>query len=302
MACTPGWAIVRLHCMASSSGHVSHESVVPIEVTRLVAAVEPTTGPLRLQRPFSGTTWVGIGAREVVYLAPDEPARRRLRVEYQRMQWAREHGVPVPDTVSATDDVLVTARVTHDEARGVAYIREAIRIADLIAAAGPLPAGLQQGGTSWRAPRRTLARRLARGVRARLDWREFLAVRRSAFALSSDTMSHGDYHRKNLLFVAASGRIVVVDWEYAGLAPRGTDLLTMWPQTRDVDDRAALLDAALVRSGDRRATAVLHHWLAIRWFAEVATGAPRSRLDAEKIARARRRVTEARAHARAWGE
>ena len=100
-------------------------------------------------------------------------------------------------------------------------------------------------------------------------------------------MAHGDFYPGNVLG-AADGRVLVVDWEYVGHAPRHTDLARLWSVLPAVDDREQVL-AELLRDADatggRRVGALLL-WHALRLWGENLS-APRRDRNAITLAHAR---------------
>ncbi|MGH9038126.1 MAG: hypothetical protein ACRD0O_20400, partial [Acidimicrobiia bacterium] len=73
------------------------------------------------------------------------------------------------------------------------------------------------------------------------------------------------------------------------------------PRLPEAEDRDRVLDAALAAGPDRAALGVLHHWLAVRYLADLVTRVPRPQWSPARIGQAVRRLTEARANAAAWG-
>jgi len=75
-----------------------------------------------------------------------------------------------------------------------------------------------------------------------------------------------------VLFDAGSGTVHVTDWENLGLAPGGTDQLTLWCGLDGEDDRELAMDGLLFGTGrdERDRLLALRHWLALRTTADVA--------------------------------
>ena len=235
-------------------------------------------------------------------MAEGEAGRRRILLEARRLEWAAEQGISVPPLVAVAPDGswLATERVPDDQPAGPTYVESAVATARTIAGAEPPPASLLEARDSGRPSRWTLPVRVARLAASGIDVRAFARARRQARRLPADELAHGDYHPGNVLFDRRSGRVFVMDMELLGLAPMGTDLLTLWCGLESADDREAVLVAIL--AGTTRADRErLHHWLALRWLADV-TLLPR-RGESERRALLQHslaRVDEAHANAAAW--
>ncbi|MDP9341643.1 MAG: aminoglycoside phosphotransferase family protein [Actinomycetota bacterium] len=282
----------------------------PPSVSHSLLAVQNAIGErARLFEPGPWqNSWVGRGERHFVYVADSPAGRRRILLETGRLQWAALSGISAPAVVAAAPDGswLATERVADDVPAGPAYVRAAVALAEAVAAAPPPPPSFLAGSEERRASRWTLPARLARLAASPIDVREFVAVRRRALTLPADQLAHGDYHPGNVLFDATSGRAFVTDMEFLGMAPRGTDLMTLWCGLERSEDRDAVLEAVLAGATDPERTrlAVLHHWLALRSLADVALvprrfrhpGTDHPALLGHSMARAR----EARADAAAW--
>ena len=87
-------------------------------------------------------------------------------------------------------------------------------------------------------------RRRWRLVRSPLPFRDVLRARKILRAAGPATVSHGDFHPKNILL--ADGAAWVIDWELSGMRPRGYDLMYLAATLAD-DDRDHLWQ--LVSSG-----------------------------------------------------
>ena len=244
--------------------------------------------------------WVALTPSFAVYLAVGEAARHRLPMEERRLRWAAAQGIPTPEVLERTEDWLITRRVRRDDQGGPPFVAAVSDVAARIARITAPPAEILGGGRLRRAPRRSVAVRLGRMAAGPVSVRAFLAARHAVAAIPSDTLAHGDFIPSNLPFDRAAGVIHVVDWEMLGFAPACTDLLTLWPHLLDSDDRAALLEAALVRARDRRALGAVHRWLTVRAVADLVT-APRKGRDAARVATLMERVREATTNAKAWG-
>lgn len=127
---------------------------------------------------------------------------------------------------------------------------------------------------TWRAGSQGRIRRLARLAASGLSVREFLAARSEAESLLADSTAHGDFYFRNVLNLP--DRVEVVDWEYAGPAPKFTDHLRFWSTIKSDEDRDEALALILDRRSpqERAHIGVLGRWLAFRLFAENVT-APR---------------------------
>jgi hypothetical protein len=175
--------------------------------------------------------------------------------------------------VQESSGLLVRGRVPVDPVRGPELAAAAVAVTRLLATA-TLPPQIEssvsrRAGRPWRLPVR-LMRGLVRGV----PWQEFRRVRVEAWELPATVLAHGDFQDDNLLWDAEQHRLHVIDWDYAGMHPPGTDLLNLWVQLVDDPTRQLVLEAAVADAPDRAALVVLAHWLALRHLAEVATGQP----------------------------
>lgn len=249
-----------------------------------------------------GQPCVGLTAECAIHIAYDDRTRTRIREEAERLRWAARVGIPVPEIRDETSEWLITSRAVNDEVTsGPAYIAAAVAAARTVAAAPEPPPSLRGPAPAHGGGRRAGAQRLYRILRSPLSPTEFRATRAAAASLPRDTLAHGDYVLHNILFNRARGTVTVIDWEFLRYAPAGSDLLMLWPRLAQADDRAAILDAVLSSGIDRRHLGVLHHWLAVRYLADLVTRAPRSEWPTERIRKAEPRLAEARANAAAWG-
>ena len=78
------------------------------------------------------------------------------------------------------------------------------------------------------------------------------------------TTSHGDFHRRHILF--SGGVLWVVDWEFAGRRPAGYDLMTLWADLEDEGDRHLLFELCVEMVGAecRRELLKLRYALLVR--------------------------------------
>lgn len=255
-------------------------------------------------RPWPGQgSWVATTRDVVVYLAGGEPERTRVWLEALRLRWAASVGIPVPAVVEVDRRFrwLAVERVPDDPPEGRDYVRAALFAGRTVASAPPPPVDVVGAARPRRASRRSIPVRLARMVRSPLDVAEFRAVRRAALALPSVELAHGDFHPANVLFDRRSGRVRLIDFEFLGLAPRGTDPLMLWTALDRSEDRHAVIDAVLTGTSpeERERLAVLHRWLALRVLADLVT-LPAAYRDRRAIDGAAARVREARANAERW--
>ncbi len=237
---------------------------------------------------------VAVGSQHVVYLAPDAPARARLRGEERRLRWAHDAGVPVPEVVElgADDRWLVVRRVPDDQTQGLGYARAAVSAAAALRGAGALPV-VDETPRSRARGRSDLLLRGARAVVSPLRISEFRALRSAAAELAARVPMHGDFLVGNVL--SDQGRRVhVIDFEFLGLGHPATDLATLWGYLDAEVDRSLVLDAAL-DVAPRAEVLLLVHWIAVRRLSELTTSRSRRDRDRAEIAAAATRVREARA-------
>lgn len=248
-----------------------------------------------------GQPLVGLTADCAIHIAYDDRTRARIREEAERLRWAARVGVPVPEVRDETREWLVTSRAVNDEvSSGPAYVGAAVAAARTIAAAPEPPPSVRGPVPAHGGGRRAGVQRLYRILRSPLSPTEFRSVRAAAARLPRDTLAHGDYVLHNLLFDRARGRVTVIDWEFLRYAPAGFDLLMLWPRLVEAHDRAAVLDTVLSSGLGRRHVGLLHHWLAVRYLADLVTRTPPSGWSRERIRRAVERLAEARANAATW--
>ena len=283
-------------CLASA---FNVEYVDIEEALAEVAAVVGERPELVHTRP--GQPWVGLTAGHAVHIAHDDRTRARIRDEAERLAWAARNGIPVPDVVRVSPSWLVTTRAVNDGVTsGRAYVEGAIGAARAIAAAPEPPPSLRapvaaHGGGRWAG-----LVRLSRIVRSPLPPGEFRAVRAAAAGLRRDTLAHGDYVLHNILFDRARESVTIIDWEFLTRAPAHQDLLLLWPRLEQAEDRALVLEEVERTTGDRAAAGVLHHWLAVRYLADLVTKAPPKEWNRPRIEAAVQRMNEARSTRAKW--
>jgi aminoglycoside phosphotransferase (APT) family kinase protein len=264
-----------------------------------VAAVVGERPQLVHTRP--GQPWVGLTRDCAVHIAFDERTRNRIREEAERLAWAARSGIPVPAVVEFRPDWLATTRAVNDGVTsGRAYVEAAIEAARAIAGAPEPPPSLRAPVAAHGGGRRAGLVRLSRIVRSPLSPGEFRAVRAEAGLLPRDALAHGDYVLHNILFDAAKQSVTIIDWEFLTRAPADQDLLMLWPRLEEADDRALVLEEVERTTKDRRAAGVLHHWLAVRFLADLVTKFPPADWNRARIEAAAARLREARANRARW--
>jgi tRNA A-37 threonylcarbamoyl transferase component Bud32 len=282
-------------------------NVEDVDIEKALAEVASVVGERpQLVTTRAGQPWVGLTTDCAIHIAHDDRTRARIREEAVRLAWAARNGIPVPAVVEAGPDWLITTRAVNDGVTGGrAYVEAALSAARAIAGAAEPPPSLRppvaaHGGGRWAG-----LVRLSRIVRSPLRTAEFRAVRAAAAGLARDTLAHGDYVLHNILFDAARGSVTIIDWEFLTRAPAHQDLLMLWPRLEGADDRALVLEEVerTTRdrpSGDLRSAGVLHHWLAVRYLADLVTKFPPGEWDRPRIAAAAARLDEARATRSRW--
>ncbi|GAA3824181.1 aminoglycoside phosphotransferase family protein [Nocardioides panacisoli] len=204
----------------------------------------------------------------VVFRAASSGDVLRVRREVEGRQWAARHGIPTAEIVAMDRDCrwLVSRRVHDEPEETTAYAVAALDVAQRIQAL-PHPRFVTPAAT-WRAPRRTVPLRATRLVRAGLDLRMFLAVRRAYDQLPRDATVHHDYHRHNVLNTAGPG-VTVIDWEHAGTGPRHHDMVRLVVTLHEpaVAEAAWQMLVASVRPHERPALATQLRWLTLRTYA-----------------------------------
>ena len=286
--------------MACQTGGFNVEIVDIEETLAQATAVLGERPRLVLTRP--GQPWVGLTTDCAIHIAYDEPTRARIREESARLAWAARQGIPVPEVRDSRPAWLVTARAANDGATGGRqYVEAAVAAARAIAGAREAPPSVRgavaaHGGGRWAG-----MSRLGRILRSPLSPLEFRRARAAAAALPRDVLAHGDFVLHNILFDASRGGVTIIDWEYLTYAPSHFDLLMLWPRLAASEDRAIVLEEVSATTRDRRAAGVLHHWLCVRYLADLVSKSPHSAWDRERVAAAERRLAEARANAASWG-
>jgi aminoglycoside phosphotransferase len=282
-------------------------NVDDVDIEEALAEVAEVVGERpQLVTTRAGQPWVGLTTDRAVHIAHDDRTRARIREEADRLAWAARNGIPVPAVVEARPDWLVTTRAVNDGVTGGrAYVEAAVAAARAIAGAAEPPPSLRapvaaHGGGRWRG-----LVRLSRIVRSPLRPAEFRAVRTAAAGLPRDTLAHGDYVLHNILFDRARASVTVIDWEFLTRAPAHQDLLMLWPRLEAADDRALVLEevertAKDRPGGDLQRAGVLHHWLAVRYLADLVTKFPPAQWDRGRIDAAVARLAEARATRARW--
>jgi hypothetical protein len=262
-----------------------------------VLGEQPRMVPTRPGQPR-----VGLTTQCAIHVAYNDRTRARIREEAERLRWAARCGIPVPEVRDQRPEWLITARAVNDEVTtGAPYVAAAVAAARAIATAPEPPPSVRGPAPAHGGGRRAGAERLYRILRSPLSPAEFRSARAAAAGLPRDTLAHGDYVLHNVLFDSKLASVTVIDWEFLNHAPAGFDLCVLWPRLPEAEDRDRVLDAAIGAAGDRRALGVLHHWLAVRYLADLVTRPPRRQWSRERIAQAVRRLSEARANAAAWG-
>ncbi len=242
--------------------------------------------------------WVGGGIGVDVALTSD--ARRRIRLEVSRRDWAHQAGVPVPRVLAADHggSWIISDWINGSRACGREYVGAALESAVCIAGTSGFPASLE--GSSWRAPRSTRPLRAARLALGGMPLRVWRAARAQALRLPRGQLAHNDFYPKNV--IASGGTAYVVDWEHAATAPRHTDELRLWSTLRDRDDRELVMQVVLARAGPsgHRDVGALLLWLSLRLLGENLSAAPENRTPAS-LAHAQSMLPEASEWARRLG-
>jgi aminoglycoside phosphotransferase len=285
-------------CLASAF------NVEYVDIEEAIAEVTAVVGERpQLVHTRPGQPWVGLTAGCAVHIAHDARTRARIREEAERLGWAARNGIPVPAVVEARPNWLVTTRAVNDGVTsGRAYVEGAIGAVRALAAATEPPPSLRaplaaHGGGRWAG-----LVRLSRIVRSPLPPGEFRAVRAAAAGLRRDTLAHGDYVLHNILFDRARQSVTIIDWEFLTRAPAHQDLLMLWPRLEEADDRAVVLEEVERTAKDRASAGVLHHWLAVRYLADLVTKFPPKEWNRPRIEAAVGRMNEARATRARWAD
>lgn len=234
----------------------------------------------------------------VVYRAAGPADVRRIRREVEGRRWAASHGIPTVETVAKDDDDrwLVSRRVVDEPGEPMAYVERALEMSQRIQRL-PHPRFASEGAT-WRAPRRSVAVRVTRLLRAGIDLRTFAAARSAFDALHREVTVHNDYHRENVLNSGAMGRVTVIDWEFTDVGPRHQDMVRLIVDIRDPTTarEAWRLLVASAPPADHPSLAVQLRWLTLRTLASEVCVPPRV-LNAAKVAHRRSRWADAQAWA-----
>jgi aminoglycoside phosphotransferase len=282
-------------------------NVEDVDIEKAIAEVTAVVGERpQLVTTRAGQPWVGLTTDCAIHIAHDDRTRARIREEADRLAWAARNGIPVPAVVEARPDWLVTTRAVNDGVTsGRAYVEAAVAAARAIAGAAEPPPSLRAPVAAYGGGGRAALVRASRIVRSPLRPAEFKAVRTAAAALARDTLAHGDYVLHNILFDRAKASVTIIDWEFLTRAPAHQDLLMLWPRLEQADDRGFVLEevertARDRRGGELRSAGVLHHFLAVRYLADLVTKFPPSQWDRRRIEAAVARLAEARATRARW--
>lgn len=282
-------------------GPAPRDPAVDARLVRLAAQ----HGPLVPLQTYDRDPVVVIGHDVVVHLASGPAAEAQLRREAASREWAHRAGVHVPasellDATHGPGCSLVSARVASDPGADPSYSSAAIDASWTLQSASSAPPA---GGRTWRAARRTRPIRAARAVLSPLRVREARFLRDAVAALPADGWAHGDYRTYNVLYDAQQQRVHLVDWEYAGRAWRGSDLLALWACLDQPEVADVLLEAVLADRGPNEAPDVglVLLWSAVRILAEQVTGSRVRDRDRARVARVKARVSRARTLARELG-
>lgn len=226
----------------------------------------------------------------IVAVARNTSAVDQLAHEAAVRSWAGRHGVPVPRDLASGHGWLISERIEVLPSEGTDYVQSALAAAAHIANSSESP---PVAVSEWKGSRRDLPQRLARAMIGRLPLTEFRRARAEAAELPHDTWVHGDFSNANVLWSPAGVRII--DWEFVGRGPLGTDPIRLWSTLNRREDRDLLIDTLVARApADRRANlGVLIHWLALRQLAE-NLAAPRKHQNPGNIALAHTTLREAR--------
>jgi hypothetical protein len=277
-------------------------NVEVVDIEEILAEAAAVLGEQpRLVTTRAGQPWVGLTSQCAIHVAYDERTQARLREEAERLTWAARQGIPVPQVRESRPQWLITTRAVNDGATGGRrYLEAAIGAARAIATAPEPPPSLRPPAPAHGGGRLAGAVRLSRIVRSPLSPREFRSARAAARRLRRHVLAHGDFVLHNVLFDERAGTVTVIDWEFLTYAPAHFDLLVLWPRLPEAEDRALVLDEVLRTTRDRGAAGVLHHWLAVRFLADLVTKVPPGQWPRERIDHALRCLAEARANTAAW--
>lgn len=237
-------------------------------------------------------------AGTVVDVATSAAGRNLLALEVRGRRWAQGLGVGTAQLLGQGPDWLVSTVVETSPGQGSAYLAAAAEAADRIAAAAS-PAAVLTAST-WRGNRLTLPLRLLRQLAGGLPLPLWHRARAAAARLALHGPAHGDFYPRNALWTG--DRLAVVDWEFLGPAPYGTDLLRLWSTLHRPQDRAEILELLLSRTpaSARAELGTLALYLGLRLLGENLAAADRLR-DQRDLAHARVVAVEARGVARRLG-
>ena len=283
------------------------EEVAPSEGLRdALEAAEAASGRvLRVEsvQPYK-LSWRATSSDAFAYLGPTPAARSLLVREAKLYEWGHGEGVPLPQVIAASDDgsFLVVSRVASDPPKGPDYVAAAAEASDRIVQAKWPPASLLAGGRPRRARLRSAPIRYARMLGKALNPVEISSTTRAVARLPAAELSHGDFHKRNVLFDSFTASVHLIDLEFLGPAPHGVDLAVLWVSLEMAQDRDLVLEALLSRTPrDRRGElGVVLHWAALRFLVEVISLAPWVSLNEERVALGRDILKDARRLRAGW--
>jgi hypothetical protein len=206
----------------------------------------------------------------LVLMVPANVVGRQMNLlETAGRYWATQHSIATPEllAVDPSGDWLLGKWVEAVDPTGPTYVTKALRIADQIMESPTWQPPLAP--STWSASSKGRVGRVRRMITAGINLRRWLAARETAQNLPDRAMSHNDYYFRNVLRTP-SDSVVVVDWEFAGLAPRFTDHLRMWSTLKNPEDREIALEIILAGRSKQELEhiGVLGRWLTYRLFAE----------------------------------
>ena len=199
----------------------------------------------------------------------------RIQRELAGRAWATRHGIPTAETLAADPEGrwLVSRRVADEPGEPWSYVTAAFEVGRRIEEL-PRPSFVTTDA-SWRAPRRTVALRVARMLLGGIDLRGFVATRTAFEQLPCDATVHNDFHRSNVLNSGSRDGVTVIDWELTSTGPRHQDLVMLVVDLVDPQlARAAwqlLVDSVPAREHPALATQL--RWLTLRTYASEITTA-----------------------------
>lgn len=199
----------------------------------------------------------------------------RIRRELAGRAWATQHGIPTAETLDADPQGqwLVSRRVADEPGEPWSYVTAAFDVGRRIEEL-PCPSFVTTEAT-WRAPRRTVALRVARMLLGGIDLRAFVAARTAFEQLPRDATVHNDFHRSNVLNSATPQGVTVIDWELTSLGPRHQDLVMLVVDLVEphLAHAAWRLLADSVPAAEHPALAAQLRWLTLRTYASEITTA-----------------------------